>query len=210
MYSNNSDVCQRTIYTPNIKYSPAPRSPACTADSESPSSAWRPKSESEDERPLTEESESEGTGGQHQQMLFGQAKSIYRDKAEYSDSDVSECDSVYNTLYGKPRLNPDISVPRAMPGCSSSSGSRAMPVTIRQRKPPFNRTLIEVCCGPDSDASKSKSVNESCECIRITESDDYTSESGLDKTNNAIIDALVLLLIALPCTGGCPWQRINV
>ena len=46
--------------------------------------------------------------------------------------------------------------------------------------------------------------------IVITEKDDLTSEYGIEKAVKALTGPNDVLWHSQPCTGGCPWQRINL
>ena len=46
--------------------------------------------------------------------------------------------------------------------------------------------------------------------VVITEEDDINSEYGQQKAINAIKRPGDVLWHSQPCTGGCPWQRVNM
>ena len=78
--------------------------------------------------------------------------------------------------------------------------------------PEIKRVVVEVCCGECSHISDKKNCEgDDCLCIRVTISDDL----GREEPVRAIINVLkayggkVLLWFALPCTGGCPYARLN-
>ena len=72
--------------------------------------------------------------------------------------------------------------------------------------------MVEVCCGEDSRISERRNCEDhDCLCIRVTIADDFTK----DDTACAVINVMkayterVLCWFALPCTGGCPFARMN-
>ena len=67
-----------------------------------------------------------------------------------------------------------------------------------------NRTLVEFCCGPNSVLGTPSKASTGCSVIRLTEDDDVTTKSGLDKAKKAVKQKPVLLWASMPCTGGCP------
>ena len=74
-----------------------------------------------------------------------------------------------------------------------------------------NRRLIELCCGESSLlGQKCTSCSKGCGCIRLTQKIDMTSDAGLAFALCQITHAQTLLWCSIPCTGGCPWNRINV
>ncbi len=72
------------------------------------------------------------------------------------------------------------------------------------------RTIIEYCCSNESLIGSTATPN--CNVIRLTQDHDMTSEKGLlhalDLANEA--GQHTLLWCAIPCTGGCPWQEVNM
>ena len=80
--------------------------------------------------------------------------------------------------------------------------------------PGATRRIVEFCCEQDSMMGRASGASKGCEVIRLTIEDDLTSKSGLDKALRAVSDPLLgpntMLWGSIPCTGGCPWQRINV
>ena len=54
---------------------------------------------------------------------------------------------------------------------------------------------------------------EGCNVVRLTQREDMTIKSGVDFATSAVEQALpemlVVICIALPCTGGSPSQNIN-
>ncbi len=86
-----------------------------------------------------------------------------------------------------------------------------------QNKPengPYDRLLIEFCCGEDSYMGTRATYNKGCKLIRLTEKDDMSTEKGLAKAlkildDPTIKDGNILLWSAIPCTGGSAWNRYN-
>ena len=56
--------------------------------------------------------------------------------------------------------------------------------------------------------------SENCDVVRITVDDDLTTRKGLKKAMDAVRSfphkGNILVWVSIPCTGGSPWQRINV
>ena len=49
-----------------------------------------------------------------------------------------------------------------------------------------------------------------CNVIRLTAKDDLRTPAGLRRALEAVRGSPRLLLrVSIPCTGGCPWQRVN-
>ena len=74
------------------------------------------------------------------------------------------------------------------------------------------RLLIEYCCSPTSKIGANKT--DGCEVLRLTEDIDMTTPNGLRVALDAVDRAkkegiYVALWASLPCTAGCPWQRLN-
>ena len=44
----------------------------------------------------------------------------------------------------------------------------------------LNRTIIELCCGPRSKLSDPRYEEQGCNCVRITETHDLTTDVGMD------------------------------
>ena len=68
---------------------------------------------------------------------------------------------------------------------------------------------MEFCCGEESLIGQM--APDDCEVVRLTIKDDLTTQSGLAKALRAVTDTdlPVLLWVALPCTGGSPYQHLN-
>ena len=76
---------------------------------------------------------------------------------------------------------------------------------------PYNRSIIECCCSPDSKLGAKRPWSKDCLVIRISQALDATKQSTLEYILNIIttLDVPVLLFAAMPCAGGSPWQRLN-
>ena len=70
-----------------------------------------------------------------------------------------------------------------------------------------DRIIAEYCTGKNSRIGRLAPKN--CKVIRLTEEDDMTSDSRLQKALKAVQEPDCLLWVSLPCTGGSSWQRIN-
>jgi len=71
------------------------------------------------------------------------------------------------------------------------------------------RTMIEFCCDLDSLLGQPTKNNMNCEVVRLTKNEDVTTSNGLSIALQAIKGPYTLLWGSIPCTGGCPWQKIN-
>jgi len=72
------------------------------------------------------------------------------------------------------------------------------------------RHIVEFCCGENSKIGSDRYVKDGCSVIRITERDDVTTNKGFYKAIEAVKQENCLLRVSIPCTGGSPWQNINV
>jgi len=82
-------------------------------------------------------------------------------------------------------------------------------LTAEQSDMDKSRTLIEFCCSPDSLLGKVTKQSKRCNVVRLTQDVDVTSDHGIQMAMNSIVGPNTLLWGSIPCTGGCPWQRIN-
>jgi len=98
-------------------------------------------------------------------------------------------------------------------GCTPAkqmvAASEAAPATPADKAFPARR-IVEFCCGDDSLIGRPNPSSKGCEVVRLTERDDVTTERGLQKALEAVSHPNVLLWASMPCTGGSPWQRLNV
>jgi hypothetical protein len=77
------------------------------------------------------------------------------------------------------------------------------------------RTMIEFCCGKDSLLGRTEKFRSArgCKVVRITEEIDARSPLAMKlmlETINATPGHQLLLFSAMPCTGGSPWQYLNI
>ena len=83
-----------------------------------------------------------------------------------------------------------------------------------------DRLLVEFCCSENSKLGEDRKSAKGCEVIRVTIKDDATKEETIAKLakkirsfhGNTAKDQggnKVMIFASLPCTGGCPWNRIN-
>ena len=72
------------------------------------------------------------------------------------------------------------------------------------------RTIVEFCCGEDSELGNSKYQMDGCTVIRCTEKDDVTTKSGLERAIAAVSQQPCLLWASMPCTGGSARWAHNV
>ena len=76
-----------------------------------------------------------------------------------------------------------------------------------------NRTIIEFCCGNNSLLGQPVMYSKRCHVVRLTEDTaDMTTKRGLRYALEAVwvAGSEVLLWGSIPCTGGTPWQHVNV
>ena len=72
------------------------------------------------------------------------------------------------------------------------------------------RTIVEFCCGENSRMGRTALKKPDCKVVRLTMKDDLRTPSGRETAIKAVTEnPQVLLWVAIPCTGGCPWQRYN-
>ena len=74
----------------------------------------------------------------------------------------------------------------------------------------IDRRICEWCCGPQSRIGSHKAAKTNCSVTRITEAEDATTDKGLSLARGCVQLPRCLLFSSMPCTGGSPWQRINV
>ena len=72
------------------------------------------------------------------------------------------------------------------------------------------RTIVEFCCGENSRLGQPRLGLPGCKVIRLTAKDDLRTAAGREAAIRAVSDNPdVLLWVSIPCTGGCPWQKVN-
>ena len=72
------------------------------------------------------------------------------------------------------------------------------------------RNIVEFCCGGSSKIGQSKYQRDGCIATTFTLGDDVTTNQGLYQAIEAVRSEHCLLWASIPCTGGSPWQSINV
>jgi hypothetical protein len=74
------------------------------------------------------------------------------------------------------------------------------------------RCLIEYCCGEDSLLGGPGAFRDGCMMHRLTIKHDMTTRAGYDHAVNLVRQAgcPILLWVSIPCTGGSPWQKVNL
>ena len=81
---------------------------------------------------------------------------------------------------------------------------------MREAAKYYNRVLVEACCNKDSLLSQQTPSSNDCLVIGITEDDDFASEYGKQLAKRFLIGKCCALWFSAPCTGGSPWQHINI
>ena len=71
------------------------------------------------------------------------------------------------------------------------------------------RTL-EFCCSEDSIISTKSKYNADCNCIRLTKNTDMTVDGGMVYARRFLNEPCLLLMVSIPCIGGCHRQQVNV
>jgi hypothetical protein len=77
----------------------------------------------------------------------------------------------------------------------------------------YEVVIIEWCCGRDSMLGKPSTHSDGCKVVRLTIDDDLRTLEGLQKAMRIVQDCprgRTLLWSSMPCTGGSPWQTLNV
>ena len=72
------------------------------------------------------------------------------------------------------------------------------------------RNIVEFCCGENSKIGQSKYQRDGCIVTRFPLENDVTTNQGLYKAIEAVRSENCLLRASITCTGGSPWQNINV
>ena len=73
-----------------------------------------------------------------------------------------------------------------------------------------SRTFVHACCETGSLLSRPTVSSIGCKMVDITKEDDFTDKHGTDMAIKGIIGPRDTLFFSSPCTGGSPWQRINL
>ena len=71
-------------------------------------------------------------------------------------------------------------------------------------------SLVLSCCDADNFFVTLAKETKEYRTVCITEGDDLRSDFGADKALSALRGPGDVLWHSQPCTGGCPWQKINV
>jgi len=76
----------------------------------------------------------------------------------------------------------------------------------------YNRVIIEFGCSPDSKLGTKSPWSKDCLVVRVTEQMDATKQSTIDSILHfiSVETKPIVLFGSMPCTGGSPWQNINV
>ena len=77
------------------------------------------------------------------------------------------------------------------------------------RAPRRSRRVVLSCAWKDS-LLEQEFKKKGWEVVVISEEDDLTTEFGISKAVTALTGPGDVLWHSQPCTGGCPWQRINL
>ena len=77
--------------------------------------------------------------------------------------------------------------------------------------------VVEYCCGPRSRIGHDYGRASRWDRIRLTIKNDLTTKRGFQIAESAMNEAIkkhgaknILFWVSIPCTGGCPWHRINL
>ena len=88
----------------------------------------------------------------------------------------------------------------------------ALPAKIEDWR--ATRVIFEFCCSQDSLMGQAAYQTSNCLVIRLTKSHDMTSQEGMDYAmqciNNMSEGVYFFMWTSMPCTGGSPWQRMNM
>ena len=76
--------------------------------------------------------------------------------------------------------------------------------------------LIEFGCSEGSKPSTQRKSSQDCDCVRVTEKDDGTTDgcrqrlaSQAKDFRNDFDNGTLVLYASLPCVGGSPWGNVN-
>jgi hypothetical protein len=128
------------------------------------------------------------------------------------------CIPIPYLLMGKPALVGETSLQcggiQKPDGETSLSGTPTGIVAPQEpfdaRSPSHARHVVEYCCSHDFLLGMPSPHTVDCRVVRLTIDDDVTSVHGHTKAMHAVQLPRCLLWASMPCTGGCPWQRINI
>jgi hypothetical protein len=68
--------------------------------------------------------------------------------------------------------------------------------------------FIQACC--ESDNLLAQGASNKINVVNVTEDDDFTKQSTIDDVISMIKGPADVLFFSAPCTGGSPWQRLNI
>ena len=95
----------------------------------------------------------------------------------------------------------------AAASAASGVNTVATGTVVHEDTPPRGRCILEFCT--DDASILGQCAPKDCDCIRITESVDATSEEGLQTCLKTAARPNTLVWAAIPCTGGSAWQHVN-
>ena len=115
---------------------------------------------------------------------------------------------------GSDKCAPDTIAACPSRGMTQSGCDPFAPVCEPHPYGPADLVLLEFCCGTSSLLGRPSAHSKGCHVVRLTAEHDMTSPSGMALAHNAIEHAVsdgkaIALWGSLPCTGGCPWIRLN-
>ena len=87
-----------------------------------------------------------------------------------------------------------------------------MDAIAAEKLKPYDRMIIELCCGETSKLGNRPRHSEGCYVQRVTLRLDFTSERGVKEVIKALnrgFGSQILLWVSFPCTGGSTWQHLN-
>ena len=101
---------------------------------------------------------------------------------------------------------------QTMLDCVALSGAEIVTVSIRRISlDPYSESMVDLL----GDRYQLLPNTAGCASIRLTIKDDLTTKGGLGRAMHEIDKAQrispgrLLLWVAIPSIGGCPWQRLN-
>ena len=69
--------------------------------------------------------------------------------------------------------------------------------------------LTEACCGAESLLGQATLASQGCTVVRITESDDFTTDAGVRRAIHSITRPQDGVWVSMPCAGGCRYQEVS-
>ena len=93
----------------------------------------------------------------------------------------------------------------------------ASPARDLSRPSGCKRIIVEFCCSPDSRLGDVRPAAQGCKIIRVTDQQNALKDSTLKSVVSQIRTLCdeggafkpILVFASLPCTGGCPWNRMT-